>query len=261
MWKLSKRLEHVARQVEPCRAVADIGTDHGYLPIHLLNRGICRKVIACDLRQGPLSRAERNRDLWLLRGEMELRLSNGLAALVPEEVDRVVIAGMGGTLMKTILEEGRGVAKALRSLVLEPQSEVAALRGFLLEERYRIVEEDLVEEDGKFYPILRVEPGDGSPAEHWTPEELRYGKRLLESRHPVLYRYLCREERVLGEVAKKLQDSQSPRQQDRRREVEESLAILRRIQAFYDGKEIPNGTGTNPQEAGGGIPPAKGAGF
>ncbi len=112
--KLSKRLERIASFVQPGSRVADIGTDHGYVPIWLVQKGVCPSALAMDVRKGPLERAEEHVEEVGLSGKIELRLSDGLAKLKAGEADTVVIAGMGGKLTCRILEQGRHVGELER---------------------------------------------------------------------------------------------------------------------------------------------------
>lgn len=200
--ELSKRLYAVAGLVTEGASVADIGTDHGYVPIYLVERGIASKVIAMDVNQGPLNRARMHIVGHGLGDRIETRLSDGLARIRPGEVDTVIVSGMGGPLTIRILQEGKEVADQLNALILQPQSEICRVRRFLTENGYRIEQEDMVLEDGKYYPVMRVVHGTKEPYEEW---EYLYGKRLLEARHPVLLEFLKRElhikESILGQLA------------------------------------------------------------
>ena len=109
---LSKRLQTIISLVEPGEMIADIGTDHGYVPIALVRRGICRKGLAMDVGNGPLERAREHIHAHSMENVIETRLSDGLHMLQPGEADRIVIAGMGGPLMQRILEEGEAAARA-----------------------------------------------------------------------------------------------------------------------------------------------------
>ena len=111
--ELSKRLQAVADLVSEGMTVADIGTDHGYIPVYLLNTGKSPKVIAMDVRKGPLKRAEEHLAELLEQGEAQTRLSDGMKELLPGEVQCAVIAGMGGGLVIRILQEGRNIAAGL----------------------------------------------------------------------------------------------------------------------------------------------------
>ena len=148
--QLSIRMQAVADMVTPGGKVADVGTDHGYVPIYLIEQNKAFHAIAMDVRKGPLLRAEENRKSHGFEDRMDLRLSDGVAALREGEADTVVIAGMGGGLVIHILTEGAKVLKSVETLVLQPQSEFARVRDYLEKNEYRIEEEHMLCEDGKY---------------------------------------------------------------------------------------------------------------
>lgn len=151
---LSNRLQTVADMVTG-RRVADIGCDHGFVSIYLVQAGKADHVLAADVRPGPLSRAQQHIKEVQLTPYIETRLSDGLAGVTPEDrVDTVILAGMGGRLMRRILGELDRLP--VQELVLQPQSEWEELRAFLYEQAYLIVEENMVLEEGKYYPVLRA---------------------------------------------------------------------------------------------------------
>lgn len=153
---LSKRLQAVVDLVSPKRRVADIGCDHGYVSIYLADVRKCPKVIAMDVRKGPLSQAQNNIHRFGMDGRIETRLSDGTALLEPDEVDTLLISGMGGRLIMRIVSEGLDRLGAFKELVLQPQSEAELVRKFLREHDYIIVDEDFVIEDGKNYPMMKA---------------------------------------------------------------------------------------------------------
>lgn len=195
--ELSKRLYAVAGLVTEGASVADIGTDHGYIPIYLVQQGIASHVIAMDINKGPLERAKMHIIGHGLKEQIETRLSDGLAAVAPGEVDTMIAAGMGGGLVIRILTEGKEVADTITSFVLQPQSEIQRVRRYLNEHGYRIIQEDMVEEDGKYYPMMRVVHGE---AEDYTACEYLYGRCLLRNQHPVLEKYLKRKLQIKESV-------------------------------------------------------------
>ena len=154
--QLSQRLLAVADLAAAGHCLADVGTDHGYIPIYLMEKGNYERAIAMDLRKGPLLRAEKNRKSHGFEDRMDLRLSDGVAALQEGEADTVVIAGMGGGLVIHILTEGEKVLQSVETLVLQPQSEFARVRDYLEKKEYRIEEEHMLCEDGKYYAMMRV---------------------------------------------------------------------------------------------------------
>lgn len=211
--ELSKRLYAVASLVTEGASVADIGTDHGYVPIYLMKNKIASKVIALDINKGPLERARMHVIGHGLKGQIETRLSDGLKNVKPGEVDTMIAAGMGGGLVIKILNDSREVVDQLTYCILQPQSEIAKVRKYLAKNQLKIVDEDMVEEDGKFYPMMKVVHGEPEKYEEY---EYIYGKKLLEKKHIVLEKYLLREQcskqSILEQLRVRLENSESARQ-------------------------------------------------
>lgn len=156
----SKRLEAIRILAESGRVAADIGCDHAYLSIALIERGAYEWVIAADLREGPLKAAAEHVRTAGLTERIELRRSDGLSEFGAGEADTLILAGMGGALMMKILREGEAVARSAKRLVLQPQSELMEFRQWLRAQGYVIRSEDMVYEDGKYYPMMAVMPED-----------------------------------------------------------------------------------------------------
>ena len=131
--QLSARMERLASKVPYGSRLADVGTDHGYIPIALVLRGKISSAVAMDVNPGPLKRAEEHICGQKLSAYIETRLSDGLTALQAGEADTVLIAGMGGNLTKRILAEGKEVLETVKELVLQPQSEIWKVRRWLRE--------------------------------------------------------------------------------------------------------------------------------
>ena len=222
--KLSKRLQAVADLVSDGMRVADIGTDHGYIPIYLVQTGKCPNAIAMDVNKGPLLRATAHIQEEGLTMQIATRLSDGLSSLKEGECDCAVLAGMGGALVIKILEEGKNCALSLKELILQPQSELSKVRSYLLENGYQVVAEDMVEEDGKFYPMMKVIHGN---KEDYRSIELLYGKQLLAMKHPVLLQYLDKEIRTKEQILQNLQSSQSENNLNRVEELQKELIDAR----------------------------------
>ncbi|WP_178006269.1 tRNA (adenine(22)-N(1))-methyltransferase [Mediterraneibacter sp.] len=236
--ELSKRLQAVADLVTAGYKVADIGTDHAYIPIFLLETGKTDWAAAMDVNKGPIEKARENIRAYGLEAQIETRLSNGFLALGKGEVQSAVIAGMGGNLVIRILQEGRDVVSTLQECILQPQSETDKVRAFLLREGFFFIEEDMVEEDGKYYPMMKVKPpksGEESRQneEVWKIEQLWFGKLLLEKRHPVLKRYLERETRIREEILRSIRDKDSEQIQVRRGQLQEELNIIKKGMEYY----------------------------
>ena len=166
------------------------GTDHGFVPIRLIEEGAADRVIAMDVRKGPLERAKEHVIQFGMEAQIETRLSDGLEKLMPGEAKTVIIAGMGGELMLRILREGSHVRKEIRHWILSPQSELSLFRHGLEELGLTIIREEMVEEDGKYYTILTAEPGQ---MYYEKEADYRYGALLIEAKSPVLAELLERE--------------------------------------------------------------------
>ena len=168
--ELSIRLKTVAEAVTPGNRVADIGTDHGYVPIYLVKNNLSPGGIAMDVNKGPLEKAKEHIRAEKLSGKIATRLGNGLAPLEPGETDTVVIAGMGGDLICKILKAKPEFLIEGKELILQPQSEWFKVRQILKEYRYQIEKEWFLKEDGKYYVIIKAEPG-------WTqPQRMKHNQ-------------------------------------------------------------------------------------
>lgn len=208
MVKISNRLMTAAALVTQGYTLADVGTDHGYIPIYLLQQKKIPSAIAMDINEGPLERAKEHIALYGLQAYIQTRLSDGVAALKPGEVEAVLIAGMGGGLVMHILKDGEKVCQSAKELILQPQSEIERVREFLREEGYTILAEDMVYEDGKFYPMMKVQyQGENENAQK-ASEVLKlsdlYGGLLLQNRHPVLKTFLEKEKLIYTGIKENL---------------------------------------------------------
>lgn len=253
--ELSSRLHAVVSLVTAGHRVVDIGTDHAYIPIYLMKKGLASKVIAMDVNMGPMKKAEEHVAENGMSGKIELRLSDGFEKLKPLEAESAVLAGMGGPLMIRILKEYPEVTLSLQELVLQPQSEIAKVRAFLLEEGFLFIREDMVKDDGKYYPMMKVVPPHhdgcsyqaeneeqgriGNEAEDltrerlWSETEVRYGKLLLEMRHPVLREFLKREYAIRQKILSGLERKSGVKIRERRTELEEEMGYIRKGLEYY----------------------------
>ena len=228
--ELSKRLQAVADLVSEGQIGADVGTDHGYIPIYLLESGKCERAIAMDINKGPLLRAKEHIAEHGLDAKIEVKLSDGVEALSVGACDCVVVAGMGGALAVKIMEEGQAVFKSLREFVLQPQSELAKVRQYLWENEYCVTAEDMVLEDGKFYPMMKVKNG---ASEDYTQIELRYGKCLLMQKHPVLKQFLEKEVQTKEAILNNLESESGEHIENRKKELLEELLFAKEALKVY----------------------------
>ncbi len=231
--ELSKRLQAVADLVSEGLVVADVGTDHGYIPIYLIETKKSPKAFAMDVNKGPLLRAKEHIAEHGLEAYIETRLSDGVQALKKGECDCVVVAGMGGALTIKIMEEGKDIFRNLKEFVLQPQSELQKVRAYLYQNAYSIVEENMVLDDGKFYPMFRVINGQ---SQEYHAIELCYGKLLLEQKNAVLKTFLEKEKAVKELILSNLEQSFGEHIETRRKEIQEELeGIEYALQRYYEG--------------------------
>ncbi len=238
MVKISNRLTTAAALVTQGYTLADVGTDHGYIPIYLLQQKKIPSAIAMDINEGPLERAKEHIALYGLQAYIQTRLSDGVAALKPGEVEAVLIAGMGGGLVMHILKDGEKVCQSAKELILQPQSEIEHVREFLREKGYTILAEDMVYEDGKFYPMMKVQyQGENENAQK-ASEVLKlsdlYGGLLLQNRHPVLKTFLEKEKLIYTGIKENLaKQPVSEKIRMRHAEVEDILHYNELALQFY----------------------------
>ena len=187
MITLDKRLSAVAALVRPGSRLADIGTDHAYLPVHLIQAGVCPLAIASDIGAGPLDAARRTVTENSLSSEIALRLGNGLATVSAEEIDDIAIAGMGGETIVMILEAAQWVKDTRIRLVLQPMTRAEDLRRWLLQNGFTILEEHLIVDGRHLYPVLAAEYTATAPCQddlriyggYFTAEEGRPYRQMM----------------------------------------------------------------------------------
>lgn len=227
MFTISNRLKVLADYV-PCGSiVADIGTDHGYLPVYLILKGISPRAIAADIRRGPLEAARSNVMQYQAAGKIDLRLGNGLQVLAPGEADTIVIAGMGGGTIRNILQASPEVAATARRLILQPMADEKDLRLFLLEHGWTIVDETLLLEDGRLYLALVAERGQEDIKD---PLILEVGPRLLEKKHPLLGELIHRLKEKYCRVLDGLHKSSQQAAREKAGRVREKISQLDKLE-------------------------------
>ena len=222
---LSKRLQAVVSMVTVGNRVCDVGCDHGFVSIYLVEQGLSSSVLAMDVRSGPLSAAKEHITEHGLDEKIETRMSDGLHNYNIGEADTLICAGMGGRLMMRILSEDKNKTESFRELILQPQSEIEQFRVCLREQGYRITEENMIEEDGKFYPMMRVEPRVSKIDDKLCKLNDRYGPILLLRKDKTLLKFLKREERIYEEILDNLQ-KQDLSDEKRKNRYEEVHVLL-----------------------------------
>ena len=193
--KIPKRMLAVAALVDKSKVLADIGCDHAYISINLIENGKVDRIIASDLREGPLNIANEHIKLTDFGEKIETRLCSGLEGYEAGEVDTILISGMGGMLVREILSNGREVVEAADTLILEPQSDLRVVRAYLREIGFLIVDEDMLKESGKYYQIIKAvkrETKQELSDEIEIMAEDEFWPVLIKKKHPILKEFLLR---------------------------------------------------------------------
>ncbi|GEO26843.1 SAM-dependent methyltransferase [Alicyclobacillus acidoterrestris] len=239
---LSKRLHTIVEYIPKTGVLADIGTDHAFIPIHAVQLNRVQRAIATDLRSGPLQKARENVAKFGLSGVIDLRLGNGLAPLAPGEADVIVSAGIGGHVHTEMLTSGLAVVQRAARVIFQPMNAGHRLRQALDQLGFRLVDERLVLEDDRVYEIIVAEPTSGQstpdPAysairhdPHRLAQAYTYGPLLMQAQSPLYQLRLTREieklQAVLGNVAQSHNEAAGERAARLRAEIEDMQMLLR----------------------------------
>lgn len=212
--ELSPRLRSVAELVPKGAVLADIGTDHAFLPVWLLQRGVIERAVAADLREGPLSKARANAEKYGLQNQMSFRLCDGLSGITPEEADTIAIAGMGGETIAVILANAPWTKEGKHRLLLQPMTSLYDLRAFLSGNGYIIRMEHINREDRRLYVTMEVEAGKCVPyseGEKWAGRQWRGMESPLRADY--LEEMLFRARRALEGLERSVRTEDVPRRE------------------------------------------------
>ena len=184
---MTPRLLKVAEMIRNARCVADIGTDHAYVPVYLVLNNLAESAIAMDINKGPLMRAEENIKKFSLTDKIKTRLSDGLKNLEDNEIDTVIIAGRGGVLINSIIERDKDRLTSVKQYILQPMTAVEETRKFLIKNGFTITDERLAKEDEKIYTIILATRGEMK-----IEKEVNFyvGEHLIKNKDEVLPEFL-----------------------------------------------------------------------
>ncbi len=225
--KLSERLAKVASYVPTGAVVADIGSDHAYLPCYLVHEGIAKRAVAGEVVKGPYESAVKQVRQEGLTDKVTVRLADGLAAVQPTDgVDTVTIAGMGGPLIADILTKNPESLTRVTRLILQPNIHAKAVRQWAIENGFALLEEAILEEDSKIYEVLVLQRGDMQLNE----AELLFGPHLLQAKEAPFRKKWLRE---LAQWQKILQSTanveQTPMIVAKRADIQEKIALAEEV--------------------------------
>ncbi len=242
---LSKRLMDIAGYVPRDTKVADIGSDHALLPAYLVKNQISKFVIAGEVNDGPFQTALGFVQSLNLSEFISVRKGNGLEVIDENEVDVITIAGMGGALIATILDQGQIKLTNIQRLVLQPNVGEAILREWLQEHDWGIIDEDILEENEKIYEIIVAEKAKASESTISTSdltmdELLKIGPVLWQKKSPILIKKWEREKKKIDIILKQIENSRSEQEEKKEALLKEKQWIEKVIQCMQKDKQSSN---------------------
>ncbi|MDX5688052.1 class I SAM-dependent methyltransferase [Clostridioides difficile] len=226
--KLTDRLLKIASLVSDGKKIADIGTDHGYIPVYLLKEGKVPFAVLADVNKGPLDNAHKEVIQNNLLDKVDLRLGSGIEILEIGEVEEVIIAGMGGILISELLEAKKEVAHNVEKLILQPMQAQEELRYYLLNNGYEILEEVLVREDFRIYEIIVAKyTGKNTIIE----DEIYYevGIKLLENKDSLFNDFIEKKIKTYSSIVNKLEGKNGEAIDKKRKEREVAIKKLENL--------------------------------
>lgn len=223
---LTPRLKCIADKVKRGSYPADIGTDHAYIPIYLIQNGICDRAVATDVRDGPLERAGVDIQNFKLWDKIKLRKGYGLAPVLGDDIDCAIMSGMGGYLICDILSSEKSKAEKIDYFIIQPMQFPERVREFLYNNGYHIYEEELVREDNKIYQVMCAEHG-----EETVDDSIHFeiGKRLIEYKDPLLPVFISSKMSETEKIIKNIESNGSMKSVQKLQEYRDKLAKYKEI--------------------------------
>lgn len=223
--ELSYRLNKIAQKVTQNGIIADIGTDHAYIPIFLYKNNRIKSGIACDISKGSLQKAKDNIKKYNLQDKIQTRLGNGLEKIsLQDNVDTVIIAGMGGMLMIDILEKGKYILENVKELILQPQKDIDKVREYLHKNNFKIIDDEMLKDDGKYYTIIKSIKGEEDIL--YKKEEYVFGRFEINNKCQILKEYMEEQLYKMEIVLKNIKETNI---QNRILEIEDNIKTYKEV--------------------------------
>ena len=223
--ELSFRLNKIAEKVTQNSIVADIGTDHAYIAIFLYKNNKIKSGVACDISKGSLQKAKDNIFKHNLQENIQTRLGNGLEKItIQDNIDTIIIAGMGGMLMIDILKRGHNIVESAKELVLQPQKDIDKVREYLHKNNLKIIDDEMLKDDGKYYTIIKAIKGREQIP--YKKEEYIFGRIEIEQKSNILKEYIIKQMYKMEIVLKNIEKTNI---QSRILEIENEIKMYKEV--------------------------------
>ncbi len=223
--ELSYRLNKIAQKVTQNGIIADIGTDHAYIPIFLYKNNKIKSGIACDISKGSLQKAKDNIKKYNLQDNIQTRLGSGLEKIsLQDNVDTIIIAGMGGMLMIDILEKGIDILENVKELILQPQKDIDKVREYLHKNNFKIIDDEMLKDDGKYYTIIKSIKGKEDIL--YKKEEYMFGRFEIDNKCKILKEYIEDQLYKMEIVLKNIKETNI---QNRILEIEDNIKTYKEV--------------------------------
>ncbi|MFD9627828.1 tRNA (adenine(22)-N(1))-methyltransferase [Peribacillus muralis] len=228
--RLSMRLERVAIHIPKGSILADIGSDHAYLPCYAVSNGLCDRAIAGEVVEGPYQSARKQVAMTGLEAKIEVRKGDGLEVLNPDEATCITICGMGGTLISSILESGKEKLGTVKRLILQPNVGASHVRSWLIDNGWELSGEEILEEDGKIYEILMAEKGDPlRPYRVNKQKGLMFGPYLTNEFSSTFVKKWQLEKKHLHRIIEQLDESGRSGLETKRNDLQAQISIIEEV--------------------------------
>lgn len=228
--KLSKRLEMVSTYILKDSCFADIGSDHAYLPCYAINNKIAKFAIAGEIVEGPYQTALHQVIASELEEKISVRKGDGLEVINPGEVDCITIAGMGGSLITSILERGKNRLIGVERLILQPNVGAHHIRRWCLQNNWKLIDEEILEEDEKIYEILVAEKIKDATPYSLTESEVLFGPYLIKEKNEAFMKKWTEEMKQWQQILKQINHAgDSQKVAEKKDHLEKNIALVSEV--------------------------------
>lgn len=224
--ELSKRLRFIADYIDKCESIIDVGTDHGYIPIFAVKNNICKKAIASDINKEPVKKAHLNASFEGLGDKIDVRLGGGLEVVKKGEVEGCIIAGMGGNLIRDILEKDKMKLPFFKFMILQPAQNPEVLREYLYTNGYEILAEDICVDEGIYYELFKVKKSNSEGKTELDPIFYEFSPIIIKNKSPLLLGFLESKEEKYNKILSFIKDD-TESAKARKKEIIKKLEFIK----------------------------------